>query len=1324
MKKGRLMLFYLRIEKVILYVFIIVCCGKNSFAGNNQLIFEKNFHQYPQQVLFSSDVPGAKVFFEKNALTFLAIEHLDFHHLYKTNSPVTVKMHAWKLSFEGASRESAMEGDEPYSYYRNYYRGNEPGNWSEKVNLYKKLYHKNIYQGIDVKYYNTETNFKYDFIIHPHANFSQIRLKYEGIDQLRLSGKKLVLTTSLGDFMEEIPIAYQIINGKQVKVECEYVLNASNSTVSFQPGENYNPNYALIIDPQLVASTYTGSTADNWGFTSTYDAKGNIYTGGIVFGVGYPTSNGAFQTTFGGGTGGIGTLIFDISLTKYNPTGTAILFSTYYGGDKNDQPHSLIVNDAEELYVAGRSFSANFPTRAGSYDVSHNGGSDIIVGKISSTGALLASTFVGGSGDDGVNYNADETILGVTKFNYADDGRSEIIFDNSGNVYVAGSTKSSNFPLSSGAYDNTLNGQQDACVIKLDPNLSALLFSTYLGGSDYDAAYGIKVRNNKVFVTGGTNSNNFPTTSGVINPVYKGNIDGFISVFNDNGTSLLNSTFLGTDKYDQGYFVEIDYNGDVYILGQTMGAYPVVGNVYKNANSAQFIHKLNQALSSTIFSTVIGTGASKPNISPTAFLVDDCKRIFIAGWARCAALEMAATGNTITGMPITANAYQATTDGCDFYFMILKPDASDLSYATFFGENGITPDHVDGGTSRFDPRGFVYQSACASCGGSSGFPTSSGAWSLQNKSMNCNNAVVKFDMGASVVAVSTTADNKFGCAPLKIKFDGNGSNGKHYIWDFGDGNTVKDDFTPTHEFLNPGVYKVKLLVVDTLGTCILKDSSLITVTVTAPPQLQISTLDIGCVNVTGSATVWISAGTKPFTIEWSTTPPSANTTISGLSTGTYSVTVKDSAGCTAKATATIIKAPTMSINWKDVKMILCNGAHNGSLSSGITGGSAPFQFNWNQGAITGDSLLSNLGPGSYEVIVTDKNGCKDTLKADITEPPLLDASISDTVHIKCFGGKEGKATVNITGGVAPYTISWNTSPVQNTLTATQLAAGNFEVTVVDKNLCKVIRKVSIVQPTKLQVLAQTEPTLCGESTGAIKLTVSGAIPPYSYNWLSPLQANTPTVSNLSEGQYSCIVKDARDCKDSLGFMINSIQAVKADFTFTPEVAEEFEPDVTFTNLSTGNAHKWKWDFGDLASGTANFSGTKDPKHQYSGPGVFCVKLIASSATDKCPDTITKCLTVIPQTSLYVPNAFTPNNDGVNDSFSGYGINISTYSMRIYNRWGELVYESNDLKKGWNGRHHGLESNEVAPEDVYIWRIEAVFTTNQKVKYTGRVSLVK
>ena len=315
---------------------------------------------------------------------------------------------------------------------------------------------------------------KYDFIVHAGGNVNDIKISYEGTDEMNVSNSCVHIKTSVGEIIEAPPFSYQKTDWNIAQVKCKYELN--NNLLKFKLIENYNSSKDLIIDPTLVFSTYTGSTADNFGYTATYDDAGNLYMGGYVntvqFGGAYPTTAGAFQIAFGGGTSTSGIQFpCDMGITKFNATGTALIYSTYLGGNDNETPHSLFVNTNNQLCVYGRTYSPNFPVTAGAYDPTYNGDADMSVTVFNLNGtALIGSTYIGGTGMDGVNYDPTEYLLGNLKFNYGDDARGEIICDLANNIYVGSCTYSSNFPVTPGAFQTAYGGMQDGCVFKLNAN--------------------------------------------------------------------------------------------------------------------------------------------------------------------------------------------------------------------------------------------------------------------------------------------------------------------------------------------------------------------------------------------------------------------------------------------------------------------------------------------------------------------------------------------------------------------------------------------------------------------------------------------------------------------------------------------------------------------------------------------------------------------------------------------------------------------------------------------------------------------------------------
>ena len=254
-----------------------------------------------------------------------------------------------------------------------------------------------------------------------------------------------------------------------------------------------------------------------------------------------------------------------------------------------------------------------------------------------------------------------------------------------------------------------------------------------------------------MYVCGGTLSPNFPTTAGAYQAARPGGVDGFAARISADGRTLERATYVGTAGYDQAQFLQLDAAGNPYLLGQTLGgAFPVTAGLYANRGGAQFIQKLSADLTTSLYSTVFGTGTG-PNLVPTAFLVDDCERIYVSGWGGFInQVTGPYLGGTTAGLPTTADAVQRATDGSDFYLAEFSPGLAGLEYATFFGELGGEGEHVDGGTSRFDKRGIVYQAVCGGCAGTQGFPVPPGAntYTNHNGSDNCNNAAFKMDFQA------------------------------------------------------------------------------------------------------------------------------------------------------------------------------------------------------------------------------------------------------------------------------------------------------------------------------------------------------------------------------------------------------------------------------------------------------------------------------------------------------------------------------------------------------------------------------------------------
>jgi gliding motility-associated-like protein len=768
------------------------------------------------------------------------------------------------MIFQGASA-SEIRGVDPYPDYSNYFIGNDPTKWASGARAFQRVDYVNILPGITLSIYSKGGHLKYDWILSATADPTHIAVRYVGIDDLSLADGELKVQTSVNTVTESAPVSWKVDRGGSIMLACSYRLEGNTVYLSFPAG--YKPGYAgAVIDPVLSFATYSGSTADNFGFTATYDRNDLMIGGGIVFGTGYPLSSGAFQQTFGGGSpfnpgGGV-----DVAITKFNANGSALVFSTYLGGNGDETPNSCIVTSSNDVLVFGVTGSSNFPTTPGCFDNSFdqgasatfpsNGtyfedGTDIYVAKLNATGTtLLGSTYVGGTGNDGLNNN------GTLKYNYADQFRGEVIVDDNDNVIIASSSHSSNFPTSPGVFQPATAGLQEGVLFQLSPDLTSMMWSSYFGGSSNDAIYSVRqAGTGDLVITGGTSSLNLATTGGVAYPAFQGgSSDAFVGRILSNGSAIQALTYLGTTAYDQSYFVDLSIYNEIYVTGQTSGVFPTTAGVYINPNSGQFVTKLSLDLTSILASTVFGKGDGNPELSPTAFLVDDCHNIYVSGWGGATNTPTTGALNTdgsIGGMPLVASPYQSTTDNSDFYFIVFEPDFVNMQYSTYFG-GSASSDHVDGGTCRFNKAGAIYSAVCASCGGANNdFPTTPGAWSSTDQSStpqpNCNLAVFKFDFQlpiAHAFAVANPDDR--GCEPFQVSFSSAGSTGLEWFWDFGDGNTSTVAH-PTHTYTDSGTYSVMFVALDTT-VCYSFDTTYLTIQVVAPPNLvaQFSDPPDGC----------------------------------------------------------------------------------------------------------------------------------------------------------------------------------------------------------------------------------------------------------------------------------------------------------------------------------------------------------------------------------------------------------------------------------------------------------------------------------------------
>lgn len=1340
---------------IFLSAFFFLFIGSTSVKGDGGTPrFMENKGQWPDQVSHAVRVVNTDIFFEADRLRF---NFFNFHHDHDHDGHDHAEAQgrfAYDVNFLGSSDEVQIHGSYPFGDYTNYILGSDPAKWASRVKAFGELKYSGLYEGIDLVYRENDGHLKYDIMIAAGADPSVFRMEYEGVNSVRIEGEKLIVSNPLGSITESAPIAFQVVDGKRVYVDCDFVLVGNEVSFAFPSG--FDSNLELIIDPTLIFSSYTGAGDNNFGFTATYDDQGSLYGGGLSFGQNYPLVVGSFQEVFGGAK--------DMGITKFTPDGTDLVYSTFVGGNNDEIPNSMVVNNQGQLVILGTTGSDNFPTSPQAADDTFGGGAainypsngtnftagtDIAVVVLSADGtSLIGGTYLGGTSNDGLNMDAD--LL----FNYGDQFRGEVIVDSLDNVYIGSSTVSDDFPASPGSVSGNLGGAQDGCLAKFNSNLSTLEWATYLGGSDADAAFSIKLNSTlEIYVTGGTQSNDFQANPGSLNPSFLGGAaDGYVARISNDGSSIINASFIGTADFDQSYFADIDNDDDVYLYGQALGSYPVGGTVYSDPGSKQFIQKLTPDLSTSLYSSVFGSGGPDINISPTALSIDVCERVYISGWGGS---TNSAAGGTTDGMQTSADAFQTNTDGSDFYFAVFEADMDELLYGTYFG-GANSAEHVDGGTSRFDRNGVIYQAVCAACGAGNDFPVTPGAWSeIDGTNTLCNLGVIKLDLEIPQLDVTiTSTGNLTGCAPHTVQFNSDTFNVLTLEWDFGDGNT-STDLNPQHIFEAPGQYTVVLtgenpnlcgsevfidtaiVIVNVTEAAIPADAgadqescageavsigvpptagityswsppglvadpaaSQTTATVVPPQELVLTITDSeGCQDTDTMTVSLFSIGVDGDTLvcagddaqlnaqggtDWTWSPPgllddptSQNPVANPLTATTFTVIVESVGGCQAVGQITVNVNPLPTANAGQDQTICAGDTAQLSAQGGNV-------FSWNPGGSLNDPSSASpfAFPNStttYEVEVTDQNGCKDidSVTVDVNPPPPV-VAWPDTLI--CKGDT---AQLSVTGAL---TYTW--SPLGGLIDPNDqpLASPTFSTTYYvegeDDNGCKALDSVFV---EVFRITAGPDTSLCeGDSVQAF---VTGGS---TFSWTPAIAVSDPSVSNpylyTSEStQFNVSVISDEGCEDDAVVSVALLDPPNADFSASVQPSCE-GIEIDLTNNSAG-ADQYFWDLGD---GTTDSS--LNVIHEYVAGNGPVISLYAYNNGGLCVDTfvldLSDQLLGFDTLEVELGNVITPNYDGFNDCFQPYfdGAYSDCYELEVYNRWGVLLFRSAaGIRHCWDGR---------------------------------------
>lgn len=1178
---------------------------EKSLSDKN--FFIENKGQWQEDVLFLSQTKGMDVWLTSNGIIY------DFYQSTPVANQQTALLPDQRTSeysragqvirweFNGERVESTAEGKGQKASYYNYFKGNNPSEWATNVRLYEEVMIENVFNEIDLHYYFEEGNIRYDYVVHPGADVSAINLSASGTDELYVENGDLMTRTRFGDVAQGKLFAYQIINGIKKEVPCDFIV--TGKTVTFAVGA-YDKSRELIIDP-LIWSTFIGGALEETVNGMSADASNNIYLTGSMYSTNYPTTVGAYDITQNGGQ--------DAYLTKLSANGNALIYSTFFGGSGIgvELGYSVTVDASGNAYVTGVVGSSDFPATVGAFDVSANG-TDVFVTKFNSLGnGLVYSTFLGGNGQDyGLSITIDATL----------------------NAYVTGYTNSGNFPVTVGVYDANYTGNtltQDVFVTKLNATGSALIFSTYLGGngSDYGNSIAVDASGN-VYVTGSCSNAFplFPATFGSYDDTQNGGDDVFVAKFNPTATALVFSTFIGGTTNDAGTSIAVDASNNIFVAGYAASVtFPVtIGAFDQSHNSGirdAFILKLNAAGTSLIYSTFVGGSGDD---RATSLAINSSGVAYFCGIT------------TSTNFPTTVGSHdEVSNGGWDGYVAQLNATGSALVYSSFFGGTGN--DFIN--AIRDDGNGGLLIAGGVT---SSDLPTTIGSYDQTYNGGAYDIAVAKFCTPPIVTASANTPL----CAGQTLNLSTSG--GSTYSWSGPNGFTssLQNPVLPNVNSSNAGTYSV---LVTTSGGC--SGTAIVNVTIGAQPVPVITSNGPLCagqtLNLTATGGVSYSwSGPNGFNSALQN-PSIANTSVSA--TGTYSVTVTGSSGCTAMATLSVT-INTLPVITATSNSPVCEGSVLNLSASGAA------SYSWS-GPNTFSSAQQNpsvsnvtlSATGTYTVSGTGSNGCIGTgsVSVNISSLPFVSASSNSplcsgsTLNLQAAGGSSYNWN-----GPGNFSSNQQTTAITN---ASLNNAGVYTVTVTNSSGCINTGTVAVVVNSLPSISVSNNSPVCeGQSAN---FTANGGT---SYSWSGPNNFTStmqnPIISNTTlngAGNYSVVVTDANGCTGSAiaTLFVNALPIVNASGNSPVCLGQA----ILFSS-SSGVSYSW--------TGPGTFNSNQQspsiPGSSNADAGTYYVQL---TDTNGCTNTDSVNINIIDVIISLSSNSPSCNGDPINLNAGG-GTNYS------------------------------------------------------------------
>ena len=690
------------------------------------LYFEANHGQVDAPVQFSARGHDALFLISPDAAQFV---------LRKPAAAAAFSERRVRMQFAGASDHAQLSGAGEMSGKINYFTGNDPARWQTGVSAFGQVLVGGLYPGVNLAYHGNQRRLEYDFTVAPGADPGVIAIRFEGADKISVNpAGDLVLRLGESEILQPKPVMYQTVNGARQTISGGFTMLDAR-TVAFAVGD-YDRGRPLVIDPILSYSTYFGGTSGEDAWAVAVDTNGFVYIAGQTFSTqftNWPVPPGAFQTNYQGST-----LTGDGFVAKFDNTGSNLVYQTYLGGNADNVVLGLAVDKSGNAYVAGYTDSPNFPTTSGALQTNISG--TVIKG----LGYYLVDGFVTELGPAGTNL-VYSTYFGGS----AVDGAAGIAVDDSGNAYITGFTSSTNFPVTTNAIQRHLQcpvsfyWNANAFVAKIGAGGSPLIYSTYLGGTNFDEGESIAVDDaNCAYVTGFTASTNFPTRNFIYQFIgtnlYNGSwlngytnsnnyfpYDAFVTKLSADGTNLVYSTFLGGANTDFPNHIAVDAAGNAYVTGWTISTnFPntVTNLPYLHSGVTNNVNNNWPPITNAFLTQIVWNGTRagfgySAVFGGTNLSIDVARGVAVDALGDAFVIGTTSSTNFPCYPTNNAGLLRSTNSGLnDVFVTVFAPGASNLLYSAYLGGSG---QDAAGGIA-LDPAGNAYLAGSTD---STNFPT-------------------------------------------------------------------------------------------------------------------------------------------------------------------------------------------------------------------------------------------------------------------------------------------------------------------------------------------------------------------------------------------------------------------------------------------------------------------------------------------------------------------------------------------------------------------------------------------------------------------------